>query len=233
MNKTKVLIVEDDLFLGMMMKECFETSGFDASHVLNGKLGFEKYTRWNPNVCILDVMMPIQDGFSLAKEIRAIDKSIPLIFTTAKSLKEDVMKGFDIGADDYLRKPFSMEELIVRVKAILRRSGAILQENKVTSYTIGLFKFDHMQQLLISSDSKRKLTSMEGDLLKYLCDNLNQTLDRKAVLKKLWGEDTYFNARSMDVFISRLRKYLKTDSNIAIVNIRGKGYKLLIMKNNN
>ncbi|MDN5213417.1 response regulator transcription factor [Fulvivirgaceae bacterium BMA12] len=229
MGEIKVLIVEDDPYLGMMMKECFETRQFKATHVLDGNQGFNRYLEWKPDICVLDVMMPVKDGFSLAKEIRSIDKQIPIVFTTAKSLKEDVLEGFDIGADDYLKKPFSMEELIVRVKAILRRSNSALESNTNTSYCIGRYEFDHTYQLLRLGKKEKKLTSMEADLLKYLCDNLNQTLDRKAVLQKLWGDDNFFNARSMDVFITKLRRYLREDTNVEIINVRGKGYKLLVL----
>jgi DNA-binding response OmpR family regulator len=233
MTKTRILIVEDDPYLGLIMKECFEDQKFEARLCTNGREGLETYHVFKPEICILDVMMPLKDGFELARDIRHIDKDTPLIFLTAKSLKEDVIEGFSIGADDYVKKPFSMEELAMRVQAILKRSGIKSDEAATTvTYQLGKYFFDHTRQELSTEKLKKKLTHKEAELLKLLCDNLNRTLDRNLVLKKLWGDDTFFNARSMDVFIVKLRKLLKEDPNIEILNIRGKGFKLLLMERN-
>ncbi len=229
MEKHKVLIVEDDPYLGLMMKECFEDRDFEAHHFKNGKEGFKAYNELKPDVCIFDVMMPIQDGFSLAKEIREIDRSTPIIFTTAKSMKEDVLEGFNAGADDYVKKPFSMEELIARVKAVIRRSGNEVEEKVQNNYQIGKYTFDCQRQTLSIKDKIINLTGKEAELLILFCNNFNQIVDRNIALKKIWGDDSFFNARSMDVFITKLRKYLKHDPDIELVNIRGKGYKLLVM----
>ncbi|NMB72971.1 MAG: response regulator transcription factor, partial [Bacteroidales bacterium] len=175
----------------------------------------------------LDIMMPVKDGFTLAKEIRMINSDIPIIFLTAKSMKEDVIEGFRIGADDYITKPFSMEELIFRIEAILRRTkseGA----DKQTVFKLGNYTFDSSRQLLIRGTEERKLTTKESELLRLLCLNKNRILERNFALKSIWIDDTYFNARSMDVYITKLRKYLKDDPDIQIMNIHGKGYKLIV-----
>jgi DNA-binding response OmpR family regulator len=175
-------------------------------------------------------MLPKKDGFSLAREVRAANKQVPIIFLTAKSMKEDTLEGFRVGADDYLTKPFSMEELLLRMKAILRRTQpAPGKEREVPVYTVGTFTFDYEQQLLRHGDKSVKLTSKESELLKLLCVNLNQTLERSLALKLIWRDDSYFNARSMDVYITKLRKYLRDDSNVEIVNVHGTGYKLVVL----
>ncbi len=226
--KHKILIVEDDPNLGIIVKESFETRGFEAKLCENGQIGYTEYVKWKPDICILDVMMPKKDGFTLAEEIRATDLETPIIFLTARSFNEDVLKAFSIGADDYIKKPFSMEELIFRTKAILKRvSGAGLEFSKTQNYKLGKYDFDY-RRLTLSCNSKiQKLTSREADLLKLLCDHKNNVLDRGETLKKLWGDNNFFNGRSLDVFITKIRKYLKADDNIEIINIRGKGYKLI------
>jgi len=179
-------------------------------------------------VCIIDVMMPVMDGFSLAKEIRLDNKHIPILFLTAKSLQEDKIKGFELGADDYITKPFSMEELLVRMKAVLRRSiqGSLPGEN-ITIFEIGGYTFDYNRQTLTFDDKTQKLTSKENELLKLLCDSMNNVLDRKIALHKIWNDDSYFNARSMDVYIAKLRKYLKQDPTVELINVHGMGFKLI------
>ena len=181
------------------------------------------------DLCALDVMMPIKDGFTLAKEIRNTNKTIPIIFLTAKSLKEDKIEGFQSGADDYLTKPFSMEELLLRIKAILRRTQGIQSiPNDKKNYDIGELNFDYDRRILKGNESyEQKLTSKEADLLKLLCENTNDVLERSVALNKIWKDGSYFNARSMDVYITKLRKYLRADPNLEIVNMHGRGFKLL------
>jgi DNA-binding response OmpR family regulator len=227
MAKAKILIVEDDPYLGLIVKESFETKGFETHLRKDGKSGFEAYNFLKPDICILDVMMPIKDGFTLAQEIRATDKHTPIIFLTAKSLTEDLVKGFNIGANDYVKKPFSMVELIARVNAIIKRNTSILGENKKEIFQIGEYVYDYKHLLLKKGEKTQKITHREGEILKLLCENKNQILERKAVLIKLWGDDNFFTGRSMDVFISKLRKYLKDDPEVEIINVRGQGYKLL------
>lgn len=226
-TKIKVLIAEDDPFIGMITKECFETRGFEVCLCEDGNDAFEHYKIFNPNICIFDVMMPFKDGFTLAEEIRAIDQNIPILFLTAKSLKEDVIKGFKIGADDYVKKPFSVEELIARVDAILRRSGNVLhQEVQQSIFTIGELSFDSDFQILKTKDEEIKLTDKESGILAELCRSQNQITDRSSLLLNVWGDDSFFNSRSLDVYITKLRKYLKNDPNVELVTVRGKGFKL-------
>jgi two-component system OmpR family response regulator len=226
-DKIKVLIAEDDPFIGMITKECFETRGFEVRLCEDGNAAFKSYMEFKPNICIFDVMMPLKDGFTLAEEIRAIDKTIPILFLTAKSLKEDVIRGFKIGADDYVKKPFSVEELIARVEAILRRFGRTEEnENLETVFQLGLLSFDSDFKILKSNTVEIKLTDKESDILAELCRNQNQITDRSALLMQVWGDDSFFNSRSLDVYITKLRKYLKNDENIELVTVRGKGFKL-------
>ncbi len=171
-------------------------------------------------------MMPVMDGFTLAGEIRKLDKKIPMLFLTAKAMQEDKLKGFELGADDYLSKPFSMEELLLRMKAIIRRSAE--DTVRPTTFTIGSYNFDYNRQLLTRGNEENKLTSKESELLRLLCENLNNVLDRSVALNKIWYDDSYFNARSMDVYITKLRKYFKEDSNIELMNVHGVGFKLLV-----
>ena len=226
-EKIKVLIAEDDPFIGMITKECFESRGFEVRLCEDGICAFKSYLSFKPSICIFDVMMPLKDGFTLAEEIRAIDKFIPILFLTAKSLKEDVIRGFKIGADDYVKKPFSVEELIARVEAILRRLGKSEKDENIESvFQIGSLSFDCDFKILKNATVEVKLTDKESDILAELCRNLNQITDRSALLIKVWGDDSFFNSRSLDVYITKLRKYLKNDENIELVTVRGKGFKL-------
>ena len=230
MDKTKILLVEDEVFLGQIVKESFETRGFAVKHFVDGEQGLEGFKTMNPDICVLDVMLPLMDGFTLAKEIKKLNPNQPIIFLTAKSMTEDVVEGFSIGADDYVRKPFSMEELIMRVKAVLGRNSKREEEIKaeqVSEYEIGQFTFLPIKQELHHHTGIKKLTSRESELLRMLCENKNSLIERDVILKQLWGDDTFFNARSMDVFITKLRKYLKEDSDIELINVRGRGYKLI------
>ena len=226
-TKIKVLIAEDDPFIGMITKECFETRGFEVCLCEDGNVALKQYHEFKPNICIFDVMMPFKDGFTLAEEIRVLDQKIPILFLTAKSLKEDVIKGFKIGADDYVKKPFSVEELIARVDAILRRSGAVVNEdNTQCIFQIGDLSFDSDFQILKTLKEEIKLTDKESGILAELCRNQDQITDRSSLLIKVWGDDSFFNSRSLDVYITKLRKYLKNDTNIELVTVRGKGFKL-------
>jgi two-component system OmpR family response regulator len=226
-EKIKILLAEDDENLGSLLKEYLKAKSFDADWVTDGEKAFKKFESGSYDICVLDVMMPVKDGFTLAKEIRMMNRDMPIIFLTAKSMKEDVFEGFSIGADDYITKPFSMEELLYRIEAILRRTKGD-SATKQSVYTIGKYQFDTNKQLLTLGDNSQKLTTKESELLKLLCNNANQILERNFALKAIWIDDNYFNARSMDVYITKLRKYLKEDPSIEIMNIHGKGYKLII-----
>ncbi|RLC25338.1 MAG: DNA-binding response regulator [Deltaproteobacteria bacterium] len=230
-NQINVLLAEDDKNLGSVLTSYLSAKGFPTTLCINGQEAFDMFKKDKFDFCIVDVMMPIKDGFTLAKEIRQIDQKIPILFLTAKSMQEDKLKGFEIGADDYLTKPFSMEELLMRMQAIIRRTteSKVMETNR-TFYEIGKFTFDYNRQLLKMSGDEQKLTSKESELLKMLCDNINDVLDRSVALKKIWHDDSYFNARSMDVYVTKLRKYLKGDSNIELINVHGVGFKLVINK---
>lgn len=230
MSKTKILLVEDEVFLGQIVKESFETRNFEVIHAADGEKGLEAYKSGSFDICVLDVMLPKMDGFSLAKEIKKINADQPVIFLTAKSMTEDVVEGFKLGADDYVRKPFSMEELILRVQAVLGRKNSeksLALDNDTKEFEIGSYYFLSLKQELVYQGNTKKLTSRESELLKVLCLNKNQLVERDIILKELWGDDSYFNARSMDVFITKLRKYLNNDPAIELLNVRGKGYKLI------
>jgi two-component system, OmpR family, alkaline phosphatase synthesis response regulator PhoP len=225
-DKIKLLLAEDESALGQIIKESLETRDFDVILCENGERAFEKYKSEHPDLLVLDVMMPKKDGFTLAKEIRTLDDTIPIIFLTAKSQTTDVVEGFSIGGNDYLKKPFSMEELIVRIHNLLNRSR-VQQTSKVLE--IGDYQFDFpKQQLQYQNEEPTQLTHREAHLLFHLINNKNQVLDRSLILNKLWGTDDFFSARSMDVFITKLRKKLKKDSEIQIINVRGFGYKLTV-----
>lgn len=226
--KTKVLLAEDDKNLGNVLKAYLEAKGFNTTLCIDGKEALDTFKRNDFDFCILDIMMPIMDGFTVAKEIRKLDKKIPFLFLTAKSMQEDKIYGFELGADDYLTKPFSMEELLLRIKAIRRR----VEESKKNAgdnntFTFGKYTFDHNRQMLTVGKKATKLTSKEADLLKLLCQNENQVLDRSVALNKIWYDDSYFNARSMDVYITKLRKYLKDDPDVELINVHGVGFKLV------
>ena len=226
-NKIKVLLAEDDENLGSLLREYLQAKSFDTHWVTDGDKAFKSFEKNKYDICILDIMMPVKDGFTLAKEIRMLNREVPIIFLTAKSMKEDVFEGFSIGADDYITKPFSMEELLYRMQAVLRRTkGDINKKQEI--YNIGRYRFDTNKQLLILEDKEQKLTTKESELLRLLCNNANQVLERNFALRTIWIDDNYFNARSMDVYITKLRKYLREDPTIEIMNIHGTGYKLLM-----
>jgi len=230
-KKMNVLLAEDDKNLGTILKSYLEAKGFVTTRCENGKLALDEFKKADFDFCILDVMMPVMDGFTLAKEIRKLDVKIPLLFLTAKAMQDDKIQGLEIGADDYLTKPFSMEELLLRMKAILRRSQAELKKHQNHVYQFGKYTFDYDHQLLNIGKNQEKLTSKEAELLKLLCDNLNEVLDRSVALNKIWHDDSYFNARSMDVYITKLRKFLKDDPEVELINVHGVGFKLVAPEN--
>lgn len=224
----KVLLTEDDPNLGMLLREYLNAKGYETTLAENGKIGYETFMQGGFDLCILDVMMPIKDGFTLAEEIRQTDKQIPIIFLTAKSMKDDKLKGFGVGADDYITKPFSMDELLMRMQAILRRTiPEVGKARKKETIKVGQFDFDFDKQLLTLDGHEQRLTTKEANLLLMFCENRYDVLDRNYALNKVWGDDNYYNSRSMDVYIAKLRKYLSLDSEIELVNVHGKGFKLL------
>jgi DNA-binding response OmpR family regulator len=226
-KKLNILLAEDDDNLGLLLHSFLKSKGFLVELARNGKLAFEKFNLSSFDFCILDVMMPEMDGFTLAKEIREIDKKVPILFLTAKSMKEDKLEGFSLGADDYMTKPFSMEELLARIEAIMRRveTTQVLEDDV---FMVGKIKFDAQSRMLYTQDHPTKLTTKENQLLKLLCKNENEILDRQATLRAIWGDDNYFNGRSMDVYIAKLRKLLREDDRIEIMNVHGKGFQLII-----
>ena len=229
MDNLNILIVEDDPNLGQILAEYLRLKGLSTTLCKDGEEGLKSYQKNNFDLCILDIMMPKKDGFTLAQEIRDKDKKTPIIFLTAKSMKEDTIKGLKIGADDYMTKPFSMEELLLRIKAVMRRVGPIASsEEEVGRMQVGKFNFDiHNQQLQHDGDIL-KLTTKEAALLKILVENKNKTLQRSTALKAVWGDDSYFNARSMDVYITKLRKHLRGDESLKIHTVHGEGFKLIM-----
>lgn len=223
-EKINLLLAEDESALGQIIKESLETRDFNVTLCEDGNKALEAYQANRPEILVLDVMMPKKDGFTLAKEIREIDNEIPIIFLTAKSQTQDVVEGFSIGGNDYLKKPFSMEELIVRIHNLISRSET---QKTAEILTIGDFTFNFPKQLLTyKAEADQRLTHREAHLLFHLIKNKNSVLDRSLILNKLWGNDDFFSARSMDVFITKLRKKLKRDERLQILNVRGFGYKL-------
>jgi DNA-binding response OmpR family regulator len=226
-EKVRIFMCEDDENLGMLLREYLQAKGFVVDLFPDGEAGERFFSKEKYDLCILDVMMPKKDGFTLAFDIRVMNPEIPIIFLTAKTMKEDIVEGFKSGADDYLTKPFSMEELLLRIEAILRRVNG-KKIAKEGPFRFGKFVFDWSKQTLaVKNGETTKLTTKENDLLTLLCENQNELLDRNAALKKIWGVVDYFNARSMDVYITKLRKLLKSDTRIEILNIHSKGYKLI------
>ena len=225
-EKLRILLCEDDENLGMLLREYLQAKGYYADLYADGESGYKAFLKGKYDICVLDIMMPKKDGFQLAQEIRTINSDVPVIFLTAKALKEDILEGFKLGADDYITKPFSMEELVMRIDAIMRRVKG-KKGKEITMYKIGKFTFDTQKQVLIVDDMSTKLTTKESELLSLLCAHVNEILERNFALKTIWIDDNYFNARSMDVYITKLRKHLKADPSIEIINIHGKGYKLI------
>ena len=229
-NKLHILLCEDEESLGMLVREYLQAKGYDAELYLDGEAGYKAFVKGKYDMCLLDVMMPKMDGFTLARELRSINSEVPIMFLTAKNLKDDILEGVKLGADDYLTKPFSMDELVYRMEAILRRVKARSRQ-MATRYQLGRFTFDTQRQLLSIDDKSTKLTTKESELLTMLCTHMNDILERDLALKTIWIDDNYFNARSMDVYITKLRKHLKDDPNVEINNVHGKGYRLVVPTN--
>ncbi|MFN8700361.1 MAG: response regulator transcription factor [Flavobacteriales bacterium] len=227
-KKTRVLLCEDDPNLGTLLSEYLIAKGFETDLATDGAEGLKLFKRNTYDFLILDVMMPVKDGFTLAREIREEDRHTPILFLTAKSMKEDTLQGFDAGGDDYMTKPFSMEELLVRMNAILRRTAVLPADpDSAQEFRIGKYQFDYNKQRLMLNDEETKLTTKENELLYLLCKNKNGVMERSLALKAIWGDDNYFNGRSMDVYIAKLRKHLRMDPSVEIINVHGRGFKLL------
>jgi DNA-binding response OmpR family regulator len=225
-SSIRLMYVEDDEVLAFVTKDNLELKGYQVSHFTNGRSAYQEYLKEHFDLCIVDIMLPIMDGFTLAKEIRALDKEIPIIFLTAKSLKEDKIKGLQIGADDYILKPFSFEELVLKIEVFLKRKYIVeVKDRRI--YKVGTYTFDYPDLKLVHHTNEKRLTQKEAEVLKFLIDHKNEIIQRSEILKKVWKQDDYFTGRSLDVFISRLRKYLSEDPSILIENIHSVGFKLI------
>lgn len=223
-EKHKILLAEDDLNLGILLVDYLESEGFDVKLCKDGELALKAFQSNQYDLCLLDVMMPKMDGFSLAKGIKTQDKKIPIIFITAKSLKEDKLKGYDLGADDYITKPFDEEELLWKIKAVIRRISSPKNNDKIPIVSIGQYIFDFHNQSLSLNGQIKRITEKESDILLYLSNHRNHLIKREDLLKDLWGENDYFLGRSLDVFITKIRKYLKEDASLSIENVFGVGF---------
>lgn len=230
MPATKILYVEDETFLGKIVKESLESRGFNVHMETDGNKVFAAFRKTEPQICVLDVMLPNKDGFAIAREIRDIDKNVPILFLTAKTQTEDVVKGFNLGGNDYIRKPFSIEELIVRIENLLALKGdkTLATSSNSDELRIGKFAFHIHRQTLISDTDERKLSYRESELLRFLFDHRNGIVDRRDILNQLWGNDSFFNSRNLDVYITKLRSYLKDDQSLEIITIKGIGYRFVI-----
>jgi DNA-binding response OmpR family regulator len=227
----KILLVEDDPNLGLLLQDYLQLKGkFDVILCKDGEEGLRAFTKHTYDLLILDVMMPKKDGFTLGKEIRKINSYVPIIFATAKSMIEDKMQAFNLGGDDYITKPFRIEELLLRINALLKRTenSEKKEEEKQSHFKVGRYEFDYTNQIISIGDANQKLSTKEAELLRLLCLRKNEVLTREEALLNIWHDDNYFNGRSMDVFLSKIRKYLKDDPNVEIINVHGRGYKLLI-----
>jgi DNA-binding response OmpR family regulator len=227
MNRTKILYVEDEPFLGRIVKESLESRDFDVCMATDGKAAVDTYKKEQPNICVIDIMLPVKDGYSAAKEIRQLNMNVPIIFVTAKNQTEDVIKGFEVGGNDYIRKPFSMEELILRVNNLLNLSSQKARRSS-ENISIGKFEFLPVRFELKFGSTIKKLSHRESTLLQMLVENRNATLLRKDILLTLWGDDSFFNSRNLDVYITKLRDYLKADKSIEIITIKGIGYQFTV-----
>ncbi len=227
-TKAKILLCEDDTNLGQVLKNYLELNDYEVTLERDGRLGLAAFQREKFDLCLLDVMMPNMDGFTLAEEIRDINPEVPLFFLSAKTMKDDIIQGYKLGADDYITKPFDSEVLLLKIKAILKRNEELHREEVNAEFDLGKYHFNPRLRELVIDGKTQVLSPKENELLKMLCEYKNDLLSREAALKKIWGSDTYFNGRSMDVYIAKLRKYLKEDSNIEIVNIHGNGFRLVV-----
>ena len=223
-----ILLAEDDANLGFVVQDNLKSNGYQVTLCSDGETALRTFASEHFDLCILDVMMPKKDGFEVATTIRDVNKEVPIVFLTAKTMQEDKVKGFTLGADDYITKPFDFQEFILRIESILRRTKVLTQqvEDIIESYSIGEYTFDVKNQVLIHSKEEKRLTKKETRILSFLCEHLNDIAPRELILKNIWGTDDYFSGRSMDVFISKLRKYLAADGSIQISNIHGVGFKL-------
>lgn len=228
MSKARLLVVEDDPNLGDILKDYLEMKGYEATLCRDGEEGWSKFKKGKFDLCLLDIMMPKKDGFTLGREIKKVQEDLPILFLTAKNQKDDVIEGLQIGADDYITKPFSMEELLLRVTAILRRTQKSEDITPLKVYEFGGFQLHYDRQLLEGPNGQHKLTSKENELLRLLASELNKLVSRSYALKQIWGDDSYFNARSMDVYLSKIRKILKDDPKVQIITIHGEGFKLIV-----
>ena len=228
MSKTKIFYVEDEVFLARIVKESLESRGFEVIMESDGAKALELFKRSQPDICVLDIMLPNKDGFAIADEIRELDENIPIIFLTAKTQTEDVVKGFTIGGNDYIRKPFSVEELIVRIQNLLRLRIDEPKKLNAESVKIGKYNFQMNRQILSNGKEDRKLSFRESELLKLLYENRDKIIDRKVILNLLWGNDSFFNSRNLDVYITKLRGFLKDDPSIEIITIKGIGYRFVV-----
>jgi two-component system, OmpR family, response regulator len=226
-KKPKILLCEDDANLGMVLKNYLELNDFEVTLERDGRLGLAAFQREHVDLCLLDVMMPHMDGFTLAEEIRDVNPDVPLFFISAKTMKEDIIQGYKLGADDYITKPFDSEVLLLKIRAILKRNDDLNKEADNREFDLGSYHFHPKLRQLVHNGQTQTLSPKENELLKMLAEHLNDLLPREAALKKIWGSDTYFNGRSMDVYIAKLRKYLRDDGNIEIVNIHGNGFRLV------
>lgn len=231
MNTPRILLAEDDPNLGRILREYLEVKGFAPALHTDGAAALSAFELGSWELCILDVMLPKQDGFSVARAIRRHDQQVPILFLTARGSLDDKYEGFSIGGDDYLTKPFSMEELLLRIRALLRRSAGVatVAEPQGNHFMVGAYAFDYpTRELLLDGQLVQRLTSREAELLRLLCQQQGEVLRRETALRLIWGDDSYFNARSMDVFITKLRKYLKADPRIELMNVHGMGFKLIV-----
>ena len=226
MAKIRILLAEDDANFGTIFKGYLINKGYPTTLCPNGEEALNTFQTQEFDLCLIDVMMPVMDGYTLAKEIKKINKTTPIIFLTAKNQQENILEGFKVGADDYITKPFSMDELLMRIHAVYSRYE--LANTQPTTFQIGSFSFDSPRHTLLKDGKTIKLTSKESDLLLLLCENLGNTLERSKALKTIWDEDTYFNARSMDVYITKLRKYFAEDPSVQLLNVHGVGFKLVV-----
>ena len=228
MSHTRILLAEDDKNLGMILKAYLDAKGYPTTLCMNGEEAWNQYLATDFDICITDIVMPVMDGLALAKQIKKTNPMIPVLFLTAKKEQEDILEGFGIGVEDYVTKPFSMDELLARVKVWERWSSYVQVQVQPSVFHLGDFVFDAPRHLLTKNDDQHKLTSKESDLLLLLCENMGNTLERSKALQTIWKEDTYLNARSMDVYITKLRKYFKNDNNVDIQNVHGVGFKLVV-----
>ena len=229
MAANKILYIEDEPFLAKIVRETLEGIGFEVEHVAEGKSAFDRFRTFNPDLCILDVMLPGKDGFSIGAEIRKSDKQVPIIYLTAKDQTKDLVKGFTVGGNDYIKKPFSMEELIARIENLLNLT-ALKKEQKTQpdTFHIGALQFNPVKMELVSRDNSIQLSHRETQILKMLCNHINGQLERKRILMEIWGDDSFFNSRNLDVYIRKIRKYLKVDPDVQLITLKGIGYRLVV-----